>query len=260
MSIDRSRRIHFEQVADLYAAANGEYPAAWVEDILKRSLLPPGGRILEIGCGPGNATLSFARRGYRVLAVELGIRMCQLARERCALFPSVEVVCQAFEDWPLEENAFDLALAADSIHWIEPEVSYPKIAAALRPGGCLAVSAMAPVENPAPWVVEVDAVYREMAPELSNPDNRFTVEWLIEVASGAIDASGLFGPVSAQSHAWSETQDAEAYIRDLRTYSGHHGLEDEFRERLYDRIRQVICRYGVIEQPRMAVVFVATKK
>jgi hypothetical protein len=126
--------------------------------------------------------------------------------------------------WPIPASPprCGLVLAADSIHWIEPSVAYPRIAAALRPGGCLAVSAQAPVENPAPWVAEVDDFYQELAPELSNPDKRFSVDWLIQAARGAIDASDLVGPVSVRRHARVENQDAEAYIRDLRTYSGHH--------------------------------------
>jgi len=56
MSIDRSRRITFEEVADLYNETCSGYPEALVEDIIALSGIPAGGRILEVGCGPGNAT------------------------------------------------------------------------------------------------------------------------------------------------------------------------------------------------------------
>ena len=64
--IDRSKRVAFEEVADLYQEVRPGYPEELVEDILSLSGIASDGRILEIGCGPGNATVAFARRGYRV--------------------------------------------------------------------------------------------------------------------------------------------------------------------------------------------------
>ena len=72
MSIDRSKRITFEQEADLYDEVQSGYPDELIEDILRLSGIPSDGSILEIGCGPGNATVSFAKRGYQILAIELG--------------------------------------------------------------------------------------------------------------------------------------------------------------------------------------------
>lgn len=57
MSIDRRDRTAFEELADLYAEARPGYPDALVEDVIRFSGIPAGGNILEVGCGPGNATL-----------------------------------------------------------------------------------------------------------------------------------------------------------------------------------------------------------
>jgi 2-polyprenyl-3-methyl-5-hydroxy-6-metoxy-1,4-benzoquinol methylase len=70
MSIDRSRRITFEEVAELYDQVRPSYPEELVDDALALSGIPAGGQILEIGCGPGNATIPFARRGYRIVGIE----------------------------------------------------------------------------------------------------------------------------------------------------------------------------------------------
>ena len=45
----------------------------------------------------------------------------------------------AFEEWPEEENAFDLAVSAEAFHWLDQEIAYRKIARALRPGGAMAL-------------------------------------------------------------------------------------------------------------------------
>jgi SAM-dependent methyltransferase len=257
MPIDRSKRVSFEAVADLYNETSGEYPAAWIADVIALAETPAGGRILEIGCGPGNATIGFARRGFPILAVELGQRMAEIARERCRDYPQVHILQQTFEDWPGEENAFDLVLAADSLHWIEPAIAYPKIARALRPGGALAVSASAPVVFDAPWLRAVDAVYREMAPQFVNPDQRFSIDWLIAEVKGAIAASGWFAEPALRQHSWSEIFDSEHYIKMLWTFSMHAGIDDDLRRRLYARIAAVIEQFGPFEQPRTALVFVA---
>ena len=102
MAIDRSKRITFEEVADLYEEIRSDYPKELVEDILSLSGISSDGRILEIGCGPGNATVSFARRGYRILGIELGERLAALAVKNCRAYPGVEIRNTAFEDWVLE--------------------------------------------------------------------------------------------------------------------------------------------------------------
>ena len=151
MAIDRSKRITFEEVADLYEALRSDYPEELVEDILDWSGITAEGRILEIGCGSGNATVSFARRGYSILGIELGERLAALAARNCPPYPGVEILNSAFEDWALAENAFDLALAADSFHWIPPEIGYPKLARALKASGSAAFFWNAPADPETDW-------------------------------------------------------------------------------------------------------------
>ena len=71
--------------------------------------------------------------------MELGPGLAAVARRKLAAFPAVDVVEAAFESWPLPPEPFDLVLAATSFHWIDPAVRAVKAAAALRPGGALAV-------------------------------------------------------------------------------------------------------------------------
>lgn len=91
MAIDRTWRAVFDTTAELYAQARPSYPAALVDNVLQLSAIPAEGRILEIGCGPGNAALLFAQRGHHLLAVELGKRLAALAAARCRDYPRVSV-------------------------------------------------------------------------------------------------------------------------------------------------------------------------
>jgi hypothetical protein len=61
-----------------------------------------------------------ARRGYEIVALELGAGLAALARRNLAGFPAVEVINVAFEAWPLPAEPFDAVVAATSFHWIDP--------------------------------------------------------------------------------------------------------------------------------------------
>src|SRR5262249_27615202 len=85
--MDQALRTPFDANAELYDAARPSYPEERVDEVVLRSGIPPGGRILEIGAGTGKATLSFARRGYAILALEPGGNMAAVLRRSVAGFP-----------------------------------------------------------------------------------------------------------------------------------------------------------------------------
>jgi len=255
MPIDRSKRITFENVADIYDQVRTGYPQELIEDILSLSGIPPGGRILEIGCGPGNATISFARLGYRILGIELGERLSALAAEKCRAYPGVEILNLAFEDWEIDERAFDLAVAADAFHWIPPEVGYPKVARALRDSGSAALFWRVPVDAETDLSEAIDKAY-QTAPQFINPDKRFTAEWLVGVVTENLKASGWFGEVTTKQYFWSENLTGEQYVNGLRTFSMHQGIDEQMREKLYSVIGEAIERFGGrVTQPQSVVLF-----
>jgi SAM-dependent methyltransferase len=137
MTFDRSARTTFDGVAETYDRARPGYSEQLFEDVIALSGMPQEGRILEVGCGSGQATLPFARRGYAMLCVELGADLAALARENCRPYPQVEILHTSFEDWPLERDAFDLLISAQAWHWIPPQIGYAKAAAALKDTGSL---------------------------------------------------------------------------------------------------------------------------
>ena len=113
--------------------------------------------------------MPFAKRGYRILAIELGERLAELAAHNCRDYLGVEVVNIAFEDWELEERAFDLALSVDALHWIPPEVAYPKIASALKDTGSAVLAWRVPVDPGTDWSRAIPG----LGPILSEWSRRF---------------------------------------------------------------------------------------
>jgi len=256
MANDRSKRVTFEEEADLYDEIVSEYPDELIKDILSMSGIGSIGRILEIGCGPGNATISFARKGYRILGIELGERLAALATRNCHSYPGVEILNMAFEDWRLEERAFDMVLAADAFHWIPPHVGYPKVARALKDNGSLDFFWRVPVDPETDWSRAINDLYQEIAPQFVNPDKRFTAEWLVGINTKNIEASGCFGDVITKQYIWSTSITGDQYIKGLRTFSMHRDMKEEMREKLYARILKVIDQFGgKVVEPNSVVLF-----
>ena len=132
-------RATFDTVASLYDEVRPGYPDVIINAIIERSGLPAEGRILEIGCGTGQITRPFARRGYAILALELGPSLAALATEHLRPYPLARVVPVAFETWPIEREAFDLVLSAQAFHWIDPVLGLVRAAEALKPQGAIAL-------------------------------------------------------------------------------------------------------------------------
>ncbi|MBA3794479.1 MAG: methyltransferase domain-containing protein, partial [Rubrobacter sp.] len=85
MTGERDRlRSTFDGAAPLYDEVRPGYPEALFDDVASLSVIPSRGRILEIGCGTGQATVPLARRGYEILCVELGENLAAVARRRGA--------------------------------------------------------------------------------------------------------------------------------------------------------------------------------
>src|SRR5215211_2574155 len=128
----QGQRVTFDEDAERYDRARPGYAPALFDDLAVLAGLGPGSRVLEIGCGTGQATIPLAERGYHVVAVELGAELAAVARRNLARFPAVEVITAAFEAWPLPPEPFDLVLSATAFHWIDPAVRVDKSADALR--------------------------------------------------------------------------------------------------------------------------------
>jgi len=243
---EEERRRSFDRVARGYAAARPGYPPALVDAIAAR--VAPPAAVLEIGPGPATLTVDLARRGYRVLAVELGRNLARVARERLAPSPGQQVVVADFHRWTPRPESVDLVVSGTAFHRIDPGIGLPKARHALRPGGWLALAWNHPARGrgvAARFWDASDAVYLEVAPELVRPAStsgplagarrRYAADWRT-----LIRASGLFHRARRQTWRWRQELDASAYLALLDTYSDHASLPASRRRALYAGLRRLI--------------------
>ena len=93
----------------------------------------PGGRILDLGCGAGKASLYFTQKGYQVLAVDGCKDLCDFTRERVGC----PVRHMFFEELDYTD-AFDAVWACASLlHVCKADLPgiFCRIHRALKPGG-----------------------------------------------------------------------------------------------------------------------------
>lgn len=255
-------RTTFNGVADLYDEIRPGYPAQLFDDLANLSGVRPGHRVLEIGCGTGQATVALAERGYHVLGVELGENLAELARKKVGDYPQAQVLTSSFEEWPLEEGAFDLVVSATAFHWIDPEVRYHKSASVLRDGGSLALMwhRPEPSESTEGFPEALKEVHRREAPELSHERRPERLDWATDKADD-IERSRIFERPIERYYRFGIAHDAQSYLRLVSTYSSHRSLDEETRRRLFAAVTRLIDEeYGgrVVEGYR-SELYVARK-
>ena len=129
----------FNEVAVEYDRNRPSYPDALVDQACEVAGIRDGGRVLEIGCGTGQLTRSLLERGLRVTALDPGDQLIGIAEENLRDAGDVEFIRARLEDIQLPGESYQAVFSASAIHWVDPDLSWGKIADALAPSGTLAL-------------------------------------------------------------------------------------------------------------------------
>ena len=148
----------FDTVAAEYDRHRPTYPDELIDLACEAGGLAAGDRVLEIGCGTGQLTGGLVARGLSVTAVEPGQNLISLARQAA---PDVDFVNRRFEDAELPDR-FAAAFCAAAFHWLDPDVSWRKVARSLAPGGVLALIQYCGVNHP-DTAADADALLSALA-------------------------------------------------------------------------------------------------
>jgi len=225
----------FGEVAEQYDRARPSYPDALFDTVVAHGGLAAGDAALEIGAGTGKATRGFLARGLRVHALEPSPGMAAVLRGH-----GVEVEATTFEAWPLRTAAFRLVYAAQAWHWVQSNDRYEKAAAALAPGGTLAVFWNQGREWTGPLGADNDRAYAEHAPHLTNSTGR----WSLDRHLDELAAVPAFDRVTKRVITWEQQYSTEEWVTLLGTHSDHRILAEEQRLRLHAAVGDVIDRHG----------------
>jgi len=125
-------------------------------------------RVLDVGCGVGRETVELARRGARVVAVDLAPALIARARNRAVaagVAGRVEFRVGAAESLGLEGELFDVVLGNGVLHHLEIPAFMASLGRLLKPDG-VAQFAEPLVHNP------LLRLYRRLTPGLHSPTER----------------------------------------------------------------------------------------
>ena len=132
------------------------FEAAWLERFA--TILPPGGRVLDLGCGAGEPIARWLiEAGFRVIGVDISEAMLALARDR---WPDGDWRHADMRHLDLAER-FDGIVAWDSFFHLTPDAQracLPAMARHLSPGGAILVT-VGPDANEVTGTVGDEPVY-----------------------------------------------------------------------------------------------------
>ena len=118
-------------------ARNGLQQRVEVPTLVRALRLPPGGQVLEIGCGRGIALPVIRDRLQPALLVGLDIdpALLSLAAERTS-GAGVSLLCADTRRIPLDDASIDLVIDFGTCYHIaDPAAALCEVARVLRPGG-----------------------------------------------------------------------------------------------------------------------------
>jgi ubiquinone/menaquinone biosynthesis C-methylase UbiE len=256
MGAPLEQRATFNKVAGLYGSARPGYADALVADVIAFAQVRPGDRVLEVGCGAGQATTSFAHKGFQLVALDPGDTLLNVARERVGDDPNVHFVHAPFEAWDAGGARFRLIFAAQAWHWIPPDVSFTKAADLLQASGALAVFGHVPGALSGPLAAELETIYR-----------RYTGQWGPPPEAGYLpsgphagwfDASGRFESVVHKRYDWMWRHTAASFVDFARTRSDHQMLPEAVREALLADVKGAIVKNaGAFDWPYETHLYMA---
>jgi len=123
-------------------------------------------RLLDIGCGAGEAAVYFAQRGAAVTAMDLSGAFLRVVRHVADRYhAAITLVVGAGEHLPFPDNSFDVVYGHGVLHHLELHDAMREVSRILRPGG------RAFFIEPLGYNPVID-VYRWMAGNLRTPSER----------------------------------------------------------------------------------------
>jgi SAM-dependent methyltransferase len=133
--------VSFERAADVYDRTRLTDPVALTAalDVLDRAL--PHGRVLEIGAGTGAITVPMARRGRRVIGVDVSFAMLERLRAKDrGIRVAVAVAVADATRLPIADDAFAGAYCRWVLHVIAPwRDAVRELCRVVAPGGVIVI-------------------------------------------------------------------------------------------------------------------------
>ena len=235
----------YDEVAAAYDCVRPRYPDSILARMQEVVQLQSGKSILEIGAGPGIASVELAKFGADTICLEPSRSACRIAKAKCAAYPNVEFVNTTFEAWEIGDRQFDAVIATTSFHWLTPETRNHKTAATLKDNGWLVLLWNTPPQPSYQVHQTLAEIYQTHAPELVKYEGHYDHRQNLNAIASEVIESGYFRDLITQQQICYVTYTIDDYITLLSTLSPYIRLEASQRSLLFAQLQQVLkTNYG----------------
>lgn len=252
----------FDVFANNYDDVRPGYPAQMYEDIQKICVVSSQSSLLEIGAGSGIATVELAKLGCKVVGIEPGSNLVEIAKQKTAGYPNVEIKEAMFEEFKVKEK-FDVVLALTSFHWISEYMKYKKVFDSLNDNGSFILVWNSFFQSDSLAAQEINALYLEILPDVYPPsDLNVNVSVLSKLNSREreIHESDLFYINFLRKYVTVCNYDSETYPKLLNTFPKIIKTDKKRRQEFLDRVGLVVKKYGKISIPLLTTLIICKKR
>lgn len=122
--------------ATQYAKFRPTYPSSLVSRVLQDVPNLNSALVLDVGCGTGQLSVALSDRVGRVIGIDVSAEQVAAATAR----PNIEYRVGSAHELPVEgSQVADAICIAQTMHWLDPKLTFAECRRLLKPGGVLAV-------------------------------------------------------------------------------------------------------------------------
>jgi len=176
----------------------------------------------------------------------------------------LEVEIAEFEEWGPAGRTFDVVIAGQTWHWVNPVLGAYKAAEILRPGGRIALFWNV-MSFPPDFAKGFSAIYRRVLPEFpffqnGTPCGAASYAPLSDKATECIRQTGKFNELEQWRFDWERSYATDEWLDTVPTFGGHSQIPPEKLSALLAGIGEVIdAAGGSFTMGYTAVVVTATR-
>ena len=193
--------------------------------------------VLELGPGTGQATDPILDTGCDYNAIEIGDNFCRLLRRKYGFRRHFNLIHDDFITFDFGEQRFDAIYSAATIQWIPEDVAFSKTFALLKPGGMLAM-----MKLQGDYKTPNEALYRriqQVYDKWFRPNTPYDRKFVYENA-----LNYGFADFRRQDFHGRRVLTTDDYINYCGTHSDHLILQEPFKSKFFDGLREAVDEFG----------------
>ncbi|MBB3644972.1 SAM-dependent methyltransferase [Rhizobium sp. BK619] len=157
----------FRTTATYYSRFRVPYPDALIERVTARTGLRPGDRLLDLGCGPCQIGIAFARlAGADVTGLDPEPEMLEAARDNAAAAGvRAELVLGSSYDLGPAFAPLKMTVMGRSFHWMDRAATLAMLDKLTEPGGTVVLFGDRHISASPAWRETMESVSERLSPE-----------------------------------------------------------------------------------------------